>query len=271
MAKLPETPTITALVMIGLTTITIFVVVGRMFYEYSKRQRPAALLIAAAYASWGLAALATFIGALLHYILVPEKIAGVIQYARYGYNTSYAFSAISNIFIVYFVSEIFSRYPLFRQTNKLIPILHSIANGVTIGFIINSFIQSSEANATDITELYNPAYPLSQNIYHLILTFFSLILLFVYSARSRRQAELRWEEAGFGFIMGSAIFGILIYAAFVIDLLVSTYLSDIFGLGYTVFINLGWFFAIVMIILAYIGFFMPERIRNRYRIKEGIS
>jgi len=113
-------------------------------------------------------------------------------------NLGYAFSAISNIFIIYFVSEIFSRYNIFRQTNKLIPLLNSIANGITIGLIINVFIQSSEDKAADLTELYNPAYPLGQTVYHLALTLFALFMLLLYSARSRNQAALRWDQGAQG-------------------------------------------------------------------------
>ena len=79
MADLPNTPTIAAVSMMGVATVAIFAVVILMFYKYSQRKRNAALMIAVAFAFWGLAALATFTGAILHLIYAPE--AGDIQFS----------------------------------------------------------------------------------------------------------------------------------------------------------------------------------------------
>lgn len=264
MAELPNTPTITALTMMCVAFVAVFAVVIPMYIQYSKRKRNAALMIAVSFTFWGFAAMATFIGAVLHYINAP--IAGDIQFSRYGINLGYAFSALSNIFMVLFVSEIFSRFPVFRRTKKTIPIINGILNGVTIGLIVNAFVES--AKATDPTEYLNPAYPIPQTVYHLILTFISFTFLLVFSARARNQATLRWEKAGFGFIIWTSITGICVYLSFVLDLVVQDIWPAVFGSGYTQFNNLGWLFAIAMVNLAYIGFFMPNWIRERYKAME---
>ncbi|MHA1124847.1 MAG: hypothetical protein ACTSO7_01905 [Candidatus Heimdallarchaeota archaeon] len=269
MVDVANTPTITALVMMSIAIFATLAVVTRMFIQYSKRKRSAALLIGVAFLFWGLAAISTFVGALLQYIYYNESgfIEGAFQYSRYGINIGYALSAISNIFIIYFVSEIYSQSRFFRRTKKTMPIFHSIANGVTVGFIINMIVESLDPSP--LNEIYyNPSYPLGMTVYHLFLTVMAFTALLAFSTGARRKATLRWEKAGFTFIMWTAITAMLVYLFFVIDLLVQNIWEATFGSGYTLFNNLGWLTAAIMVNLAYIGFFMPNWIRERLKQSE---
>jgi len=267
MVDVANTPTIAALVMMSIAIIATLAVVIRMFIQYSKRKRSAALLVGIAFLLWGLAAVATFVGALLQYIYYNESgfIAGAFQYSRYGINIGYAFSALSNIFIIYFVSEIYSQSRFFRRTKKTMPIFHSIANGATVGLIINMLVESLDP-ANDFH--YNPAYPLGMTIYHLFLTVMAFTALLVFSIGAKRKATLKWEKVGFTFIMWTAITAMLVYAFFVIDLLVQNIWEVVFGSGYTHFNNLGWLTAAIMVNLAYIGFFMPKWLREKLKQSE---
>ena len=268
MAELPNTPTISAIIMMGIACLAVFIVVTGMFLQYRKRKKSVVLVISVAFTFWGLAALATFIGAILSYVYYKDTgpIAGAIQYSRYGINLGYLFSAISNIFIVYFGSEIFSQFPIFRRTKKVIPISHAILNGITIGLVINLIIGSF--TTTELTEKYNPNYPIGQTVYHLILTFLAFFMLLVFSTRAKSQASLRWEKAGFSFIRITAIFAILIYVSFALDLIVQEIWSTTFSQGYTFFNHIGWLFAVIMVSFAYIGFFMPKWIREKFKQPE---
>ncbi|HUT80966.1 MAG TPA: hypothetical protein VMZ29_07165 [Candidatus Bathyarchaeia archaeon] len=266
MAELPNQPTLAVTIMMGIAFIAVFGVVIRMFINYSKRKRNAALMIAVSFTFWGLAALITFTGTLLQYLIYgPDgstNAIGSFQFSRYGINLGYAFSAVCNIFMFLFISEIFSKFALFRKTQKVLPMINGILNGVTIGLVINAFIVSIKT--TEPTELYNPAYPIPQTVYHLVLTLFTFLMLLAYSVKSMKQAPLKWEKVGFKFIIGTAVSAIMIYVLFVLDLVVQD-IWIVFDDGYTIFNNLGWLTAVIMVNLAYIGFFMPNWIRLRYK------
>ncbi len=271
LADLPNYPTLAVTIMMGLSFVVVLIVVIRMFVNYSQRKRNAALMIAVAFTFWGLAALITFGGTLLQFVIYSpdgsSNAFGSFQYSRYGINLGYAFSAVCNIFMFLFISEIFSKYPLFRKTKKVLPIINGILNGVTIGLVINAFIVSVKdylADPQNIEGALNPDYPIPQTIYHLALTLITFLTLLAYSIKSAKQATLRWEKVGFKFIMGTAISAIMIYVFFVLDLVVQK-IWTVFENGYTIFNNLGWATAMIMVILGYIGFFMPNWIRNRYK------
>ncbi len=264
MADIPNTPSIAAIVMMGLAVVFVIVVVIPLFIIYFKRRKPVALTIAMTFTFWNLGAIAVFVGSILQYIHTP--VLGEIQYSRYGINLGYAFSAISNILMVFFVSQIFSQYPLFRRTQKLIPLINAILNGITIGMIINTITDSFPPKV--ISEVFNPAYPIPQTIYHLVLTFAAFIILLVFSARALNLASFLWEKAGFGFIIASAVFGILIYISFALDLVLQDFFP-IFSEGYTIFNILGWLFAIFMANFAYFGYFMPTGLRNFFKKMEA--
>ncbi|MHA1156501.1 MAG: hypothetical protein ACTSQK_10375 [Candidatus Heimdallarchaeota archaeon] len=259
MADIPQDPKLGSIIILGFVLIAVFTVVTMLFAKYLDRKKEPALTLAITFLFWGLSGIAVFIGFILHYINIPIP-AGDIQYSRYGINLGYLFSAVSNMFMVLFISQIFSQAPMFRRTKKTIPLVNAILNGITIGLIINTI--SLSLNAVDPTEIYNPQYPIAQTIYHLVLTFFSFTLLLALSFKERKEASLRWERAGFTFIILYGVSGILIYVMFVLDLIFPLIWSEIFGLGYTIFNYLGWVFAILMCIFAYLGYAMPTRIRN---------
>ncbi|MBN1329792.1 MAG: hypothetical protein JXA54_09990 [Candidatus Heimdallarchaeota archaeon] len=267
MAELPNYPTLSVTIMMGIAFFAVLGVTIPMYINYYKRKRSAALMISISFTFWGLAALITFLGTLLQYLIYSPDGSindfGLIQYARYGINLGYAFSAVCNIFIFLFISEIFSKFALFKKTHNVLPIVNGILNGVTIGLVINTFIVSIKT--TDPTELYNPDYPIPQTVYHLALTLITFLMLLAFSAKSIKQATLKWEKAGFRFIIGTAISAIMIYVFFVVDLVVQDIWPTVFTSGYTIFNNFGWIAAIIMVNLAYIGFFMPNWLRFRYK------
>ncbi len=259
MADLPQDPKLGSIIILGFVLLAVFTVVIMLFMKYFDRRKEPALTLALTFLFWGISGILVFLGFILHYINMPQ-LAGEIQYARYGINLGYLFSAASNIFMVLFISQIFSQAPMFRRTKKTIPLVNAILNGITIGLIINTL--SLSLDAVDPTELYNPQYPIAQTIYHLLLTFFSFTLLLALSFKERKEATLRWERAGFTFIILYGFSGIMIYVMFVLDLIFPLFFKEIFGRGYTVFNYFGWVFAILMSTFAYLGYAMPTRIRN---------
>ncbi len=268
MADIPQNPKLGSIIIVGFVIVAVFTVVIMLFAKYLSREKLPALTLTITFLFWGLSGIAVFLGFILHYINMPDINtlipAGEIQYSRYGINLGYLFSAASNMFMVLFISQIFSQTPMFRRTKKTIPLVNAILNGITIGLIINTLSLSLKtvADGADITEVYNPQYPIAQTIYHLILTLFSFTLLLALSYKERKDASLRWERTGFTFIILYGFSGIMIYVMFVLDLIFPLILPDIFGLGYTIFNYSGWVFAILMCTFAYLGYAMPKRLRN---------
>ena len=254
----PSVPTLPALITEGLAFVAVLIVVIFLYIKYSNRRRPAALSLATSFTFWGLGALAVLIGSLLQYIIQPAPSPGVLQYSRYGFNIGYALSAISNMFLMLFVSQIYARYTLFRKTGKMLPLINAILNGLTIGLLVDSI----QANPS------NPEYGLVATIYHLVLTFIVFIFLLAFSISARNQSMYRWEKAGFTFIIVSAISGIMIYLMFALDRIL-TVLVPGFEYGYTAFLYIGWSFAILMATFAYAGYVMPEGLRKMFSEEEA--
>ena len=253
----PAYPNIGFLVSIGLAFTFVLVVTIFLLIKYAERKRIAALTLAGSFSWYALSALCVFIGALLQYVFNPAPLEEVVQYSRYGFNLGYIFSAVSNIYLVLFVSQIFSQTSFFRKTGKMLPLINAILNGITIGLVIDAFQTSP----------YNPAYGLIPTIYHLVLTFIAFGLLLGFSIDARRDATYRWEKAGFTFIIGSALSGIMIYLMLALDRIATLAIAG-FEEGYTPFVYIGWTFAILMSTLAYAGYVMPEGLRKWFSKQE---
>ncbi|NHJ49736.1 MAG: hypothetical protein FK733_18235 [Asgard group archaeon] len=267
MADYPNYPKISSMTMMAITILFVTIVVGFLFKKYLDRRKTPALSLAYAFLLWDFAAIAVLIFAILHYIYDPiPGLVGEIQYARYGINIGYAFSAMSNIMIVFFVSQIYAQSPLFRRTQKAIPIFNSILNGVTIGMITDAIMHSLRPELIDPLVKYNPQYPIGQTVYHLVLTVFAFLLLIILSARSRKQSLFKWEKAGFAFIMISGLSGLFVYVLFAFDLIIQ--FVPYFSTGYTIFQQIGWLCGVLMCIFGYAGYVMPQRLRNWYQAKE---
>lgn len=138
MTELPNYPKISAIIMMGISVFFVTIVVGFLFRKYFERRKIPALSLAFAFLLWNLGGIAVFVFAILHYVLDP--IAGEIQYSRYGINLGYAFSAMSNILLMFFISQIYAQSPMFRRTQKVIPIANSVLNGVTIGLVTDTIM-----------------------------------------------------------------------------------------------------------------------------------
>jgi len=263
---LADIPPPRAIVMMGLAFIFVLIVTIPLYIVYFQRKKSAALTLAVAFTFWALGALSVFIGCLIHRILLQVD-EGEIQYAGYGINFGYAFSALSNIFMVLFVSQVYSKFNLFNRTQKVIPLINAILNGITIGLIIDTITKSIET--IDVEKKYNPDYPIGQTIYFLVWTLVAFLFLLIYSAKARIIATYRWEKVGFLLIVLSAVSGMLVYISFALDIVVQEAFPSAFIGGYTIFNILGWLFAIFMANLAYFGYLMPKRLRALF--KEEVS
>ncbi|MFW9925058.1 MAG: hypothetical protein ACFFDW_17420 [Candidatus Thorarchaeota archaeon] len=245
----------------GITFVVVSFVVIMLYIRYVNRRKPAALALAVAFNFWDFGALFLFLGKLIQYLIEHNIIANPkgIQFSDLGINIGYGFSALSNVFIVVFVAIVFSQSPMFRVSKMLLPIVYGAFNGVTIGLLIGATTNTWPS----------PEYSLVPTLYHLVLTFFSFSLLMAFTIKPLQNATLRWEKAGFQFIVVSATFGILIYLSFAIDFVLgSGGLFPVFPEGFTPFYYLAYGFAILMCSFAYLGYVMPDFVRKWFKEPE---
>jgi hypothetical protein len=254
---------ISGIIIEGITFVVVTFVVIMLYIKYLERRKEAALTLAAAFTFWNLGIAALFATKLTQYLVILIQYGGVtptadFSYSNLGINIAYGLSAISNVFIVLFVSQIFSQAPFFRRTKKLLPIVYSLLNGITIGMVISTIIDNP----------INPQYPIPQTIYHLVMTFISFGLLAGFTANARRNAVLRWEKAGFSFIIWSAILGFMLYLCFAVDIVWDTFpiRADPEN-GFTLFYFIAYVCGMLMCIMAYLGYTMPQTIRSYYKTK----
>lgn len=246
----------------GITFLVVLFVVISLYIRYFNRRKPAALTLAVAFNFWDLGALCLFTGKLIYYILEQQAGGEIapnqINFSHLGINLGYGFSAISNVFLMVFVAQIFSQTPLFRQTKMTIPIIAGAFNGITVGLVIEAIRRTWPV----------PSYNIGPTVYHLILTFIAFGSVGIFSIRPLRNATFRWEKAGFSFIIISSIFGILIYLSFAIDVILPA-VSTTFEAGFTPFYYLGYVFGVLMCTFAYFGYVMPKFIRDLFREKKS--
>ncbi len=239
----------------GIVFVFVTFVVIMLYLRYYSRKKTAALTLAVAFTFWDFAIISLFICRVLAYLKEIGNIVSDIDYAGLGINLGYGFSALSNIFIFVFVAVVFAQSRFFRKSGMLVPLIFGALNGITIGIIVGVTIGTWPT----------PEYGFIPTIYHLVLTFIAFSTLIIFTIQPLKYATLKWERAGFQFIIISGVFGILIYLSFALDFVFGTNMLNLFGHGYTGFFFLAYVFAILMLSFAYLGYVMPEFIRKRLK------
>ncbi len=243
----------------GIVLLFVTFVVIMLYVRYAKRRKTAAIALAIAFSFWDIAIICLFVMRLLSYLIASGKMADRgVSFSDLGINLGYAFSAISNVFILLFVVIVFSQSAIFRKTGMFSVILVGLLNGITVGMLFGNTIETWPS----------PAYNLGPTIYHLLLTILSFSALIIFTRQPFQQSTTKWEKAGFRFIILSGIFGILIYLCFALDVALGDFASSIFGDGYTIFFFLAYVFAILMCSFAYLGYVMPKFVREYYQKQE---
>ncbi|NHJ83916.1 MAG: hypothetical protein FK734_00555 [Asgard group archaeon] len=238
----------------GVVLLSVSFVVLFLFIKYAQRKRSAALALAVAFTFYNLAIICLFTFRILAYLQEIGTLSDYYGFSEIGISLGYGFSALSNIFIFIFVSIIFSQAPMFRKSGIIVPLIFASLNGVTIGLLIGNAI----------TNWPNPSYDLGPTVYHLILTFVVFISLIRFTVPSYKAATLKWEKAGFQFIIVSGVFGILVYLSFVVDVILGD-MTQIFPGGYTPFFFIAYVCAIIMCNFAYLGYAMPPAVRRWFK------
>ncbi|MHA1187037.1 MAG: hypothetical protein ACTSSK_09225 [Candidatus Heimdallarchaeota archaeon] len=243
----------------GIVLLFVTFVVIMLYVRFATRKRNAALVLAVAFSFWDIAIICLFIMRLLSYLVESGRLSYSYAFSDLGITLGYAFSAVSNVFIVVFCTIVFSQSPIFRKTGIFSAMVVGTLNGITVGMLIGSAINALP-NA--------PEYNLGPTIYHLLLTILSFSALIIFTSQPYRQSTSKWEKAGFRFIILSGVFGIMIYLCFALDVALGDFASSIFGDGYTVFFFLAYVFAILMCSFAYLGYVMPKFVRDYYQKQE---
>jgi hypothetical protein len=243
----------------GIVLLFVTFVVIMLYVRYAKRRKTAAVALAVAFSFWDIAIICLFIMRLLSYLVESGRLSYTYGFSDLGISLGYAFSALSNVFILLFVVIVFSQSPMFRKTGMFTVILAGALNGITIGMLFGNAVAAYPSA---------PEYNLGPTIYHLLLTVISFTALIVFTRQPYRQSTTKWEKAGFRFIILSGVFGIMIYLCFALDVALGDFAASVFGEGYTIFFFLAYVFAILMCSFAYLGYVMPSFVRDYYQKQE---
>ncbi|HUT80965.1 MAG TPA: hypothetical protein VMZ29_07160 [Candidatus Bathyarchaeia archaeon] len=249
-----ETKLLLAIITEGIVLLSVSFVVLFLYIKYRQRKKSAALALAVAFTFYNIAIICLFTFRILAYLQEVGTLSDYYGFSNIGISLGYGFSALSNIFIFIFVSIIFAQSPMFRRTGTIAPLIFASLNGVTIGLLVGNAI----------TNWPNPSYDLGPTVYHLILTFIAFISLIRFTIPSYKAATLKWEKAGFQFIIVSGTFGILVYLSFVVDVILGD-LTGIIENGYTPFFFIAYVCALIMCNFAYLGYSMPNAVRKWFK------
>jgi hypothetical protein len=171
-----------------------------------------------------------------------------IDISTLGINVGYAFSLIGNVFLYYFTDDIF-----FDEENRKTYLKEfiTLANGVTLGFLMVFIFQVQSAPFLEIPGTYISVHLL---IWHVLVSTIGFIILFVRAIQSTIKANTRVSRGGFLMISFSAIFEMLVFVFFFLDLFT--------GAGYTGWYFVAWVSASLAGICSMIGYLMPNWFRR---------
>lgn len=248
-------PPLGAVIIEGITFVAVSLVVIALFIKYIQNRKRAGLILMTAFLFWSASALSSFLGKVYQYM------TGQFSYGNIGVTAGYAFSAISNIFIFLYVSQIFSRSLFFSRTGISLPIIFGVFNGITAGLLIDFLLSQALSESA----------PVGYVAFHLILTILAFSSWGIFAIKPLQEAIFRWEKTGYGLIIASSITGVLAFVFFAIDAILPQIVPESFAGGYTFAYYTGWILAILMCYLAYLGYVMPRPLRDLLREKEPVG
>ncbi len=235
--------TIVALILL---VLTIF-----LFIKYQERKKKTNLYLGLTFLNFTLASLSTAIGRWVGFFSpISYEVLSITDLTTL---ISYIFIALSNCFAVAFVDSIF----IHKGLNFAFPFF--LINGAIIGLILPKIYywifvdQKFGLIRTRTINLVIASIAIMALISYGLITFFAF-----------KEAKLnidRLPKIGFNLI---GVYGICIPLMFVFftgDTLLITYVSS-FIAGYTPFYYLGWCFALIGIIFGYLGYIMPNWLKN---------
>ncbi len=239
--KIPITAVIyeilVALIMVSMTIL--------LFLRYRARKKEAVLYMLLAYSSFSLSIILAMTGRILGYF-------SSIDYLEKSYTDptsliAYAFMALGNCFVIYFVDAIF----LNKGKNFVFPWL--IINGITIGLII--------PNINFVFGTFNALFGVL--VYHAIVTFLVFGQLSYFSFKESALNEEKLTKIGFRYIGLYGVFMMLIFVFFAFDGILRDSF-DIFWRGYTPAYYFAWICTIIASFFGYLGLFMPKWFVQRF-------
>ncbi len=171
-----------------------------------------------------------------------------IDISTLGINVGYTFSLLGNVFLYYFTEDIFfdedSRIPYLKD-------FITLANGVTVGFLLIFIFQLQSAPFLELPGIYIPPHLL---IWHVVVSTFGFLILFVKAFQATIRANTRVSRGGFLMISFSAIFEMLVFVFFFADRFA--------GAGYTIWYFVAWVTASLAGLCSMIGYLMPSWFRR---------
>jgi len=232
------------IVALTLILLTIF-----LFSKYFERKKKPNLYLGLTFLSFTLASLTTAIGRWVGFFSpVSYEILSITDLTSL---ISYIFIAISNCFAVFFLDSIFF------QKSWDFTFIFFLLNGVVIGLLLPEIYYWIFVSQ-DFGLIREQTFVLAA-LSILSLVSYGLVSIFAFKEAKHNTDSL--PKIGFNLI---GVYGICIPLLFVFFTGDTILISNVesFSRGYTPFYYLGWCFAVIGVILGYLGYIMPKWFKN---------
>jgi hypothetical protein len=232
-----------ALIAEGIALVVFAILSLNLAFKWRATRKSATLNLFLSFLFYFIAVLLLFSTKSTNYLTADE-----IDVSTLGINLGYAFSLIGNVFLYYFTEDIF-----FDENSKVKYLREAITfmNGITAGFLMIFTFQVQEAPFLEVPGEYIPPHLL---IWHVLVSTFGFLILFVKALQAARQASTRLSRAGFSMITLTAVLEILVFVFFFLD--------RFSGGGYTYWYFAGWMSASLAGFSSMIGYLMPGWFRR---------
>ncbi len=220
-----------------------------LYLRWKERKREANRLITRTFFVFFLTVVILYIGFLEMYLTGFKK-----EIYQYSLGFSYASLSIANIYLTYFIAEAFGILPKFVKKYNFISIIIAIL-----------VLLPWNAYGVPAAETQYPQFRLITNI--LLIVWSSLIYTRIANAcfNNMKKADNIIAKTGFRLIGWSQI----TLAQFLIFQALDTLYFKLMNLeGYTIFNYIAWAFCSLFFILCYLGFIMPNWLKQKIMVQE---
>ena len=251
--------------------IVISIVSILMLKKYFERRARPTLYLSLAYLSISIAVLTNTIGLTLELLsqLIPDMALFFVPYtpadSDLPIDLATTLFAISNIFLLYFISNIFSNAKLFAKFGNKFNILFVI---ITLIFCIvrmwtgiSIFIMKVEiVQVTPTITAYANQWRILLFIILVIISLMVYSILIQSAISEAGRIDKKLHRRGFYLIAVSGILDISTWVFFIVD----TIIFGITGIAITIYNYLAWTCAIIASFSAYLGYLLPNFLRKRW-------
>lgn len=195
--------------------------------------------------------------ALLHMVVVGEK----REVYMVGLGAGLTSLAFLNVVLLLFVGEIFS-IPV-RDLAKYIVV--NVVIGITMALPNNYYGYDVDRNPLT----WGPNIRTYTSFALMIFSLITYSRIFAKAWHARDRVDHPVAKMGFTYIAASQVALILLFVFYLLDTLSWVFFPEQFAGGYSFFTAIAYSFGGVFMVLAYLGYYMPDWLKRRIEQKRG--